>query len=232
MSLSVDSSSDATPTIGAVTRELATSPPAEVIARARHHWNTYRFAEVPDAVDSGWLQQQAALLWPLLRPIAETSVGAPQVTEAMITCGWRLKRVDPGRADVSDVVKKPMFDLYERMKLHEWGAELSRRVEPIVSAILGDVVRYDRVYFLLYENDDYIGPHNDVQTGPRVNVQFPVTVGGTSGLRVLDYDWHTYRDAPGLLRILGPLVWHEVLPLIGVPDAYRLNISLRYWLQT
>lgn len=217
---------------GAAARRFTANPPLDAIERAREHWNTYRFAEVPDAVDPDWLRAQAAVLWPALRPIAETSVSAPRVANGAVADGWRLKRVDPGRPDVPDAIKGPMNELYARMKLQEWGADLSRQVEPIVSAILGNVVRYDRVYFLLYENDDYIGPHNDVQTGPRVNVQFPITVGGVAGLRVLDYDWHTYRDTPGLLRILGPLVWHEVLPLLGGPDAYRLNISLRYWLKS
>jgi hypothetical protein len=122
-----------------------------------------------------------------------------------------------------------MLEAYERLRLHEWGAELSRQVEPILAAVLGQSLTYDRIYFLLYENDDYISTHNDAQTGPRVNVQFPIAIGGVAGLRVLDWDWHTYRDTAGLLRILGPDVWHEVLPLTGAPDAYRLNISLRYW---
>jgi hypothetical protein len=124
-----------------------------------------------------------------------------------------------------------MLDAYTRFDLQAWGAALSRQVEPIVAAVLGDSVTYDRVYFLLYDHDDYIAPHNDAQTGPRVNVQFPLTVGGLAGLRVLDWTWHTYPDTAGLLRILGPEVWHEVLPLLGSPDAYRLNISLRYWLR-
>jgi hypothetical protein len=222
----------ARPVLGATARKLADAAAVDEISIARERWQTYRFAEVADVVDPDWLSHEAAVLWPVLRPVAETSVSAPRIIGSALSDGWRLKRVDPGRPDVPEAIKQPMLDVYERYGLHEWGAELSRQVAPIVSAILGNEVTYDRVYFLLYENDDYIGPHNDHQTGARVNVQFPVTSGGVAGLRVLDWDWHTYRDTPGLLRILGPLVWHEVLPLIGSAEAYRLNISLRYWLKS
>ncbi len=210
---------------------LTTNPVlSEAVEAARQRWIRYRFTEVADAIDVAWLQRQAESLWPALRPVSEPVVVEPRIADGAFVAGMRYRRVDPGRPKMPAPVKTVMDDVYERLKLHEWGAELSARVEPIVSAIIEAPVRYDRVYFLLYEADDYINPHNDAQTGQRVNVQFPVTIGGTSGLRVLDWAWHTYRDTPGLLRILGPEVWHEVLPIVGGPDAHRLNISLRYWL--
>jgi hypothetical protein len=206
---------------------LTTQP---VLEEARQRWTRYRVTEVPDAMDAEWLRREATMLWPALRPVSELVVVEPKIADGVLVAGMRYRRVDPGRPQVPERVKARMLDVYERLRLQEWGAELSARVEPILSAILETPVRYDRVYFLLYEPEDYIHPHNDAQTGQRVNVQFPVTVGGTSGLRVLDQAWHVCRDRPGLLRILGPEVWHEVLPIVGGPDAWRLNISLRYWL--
>lgn len=206
-------------------------PAPDVIHAARERWIKYRFTEVADAVDPEWLRTEAAALWPVLRPIAEPVLVEPKIADGVLVAGMRYHRVDPGRPGVPPRVKKSMLDVYERLKLQEWGAELSARVEPIIAAILDTPVRYDRVYFLLYEHDDYIAPHNDAQTGQRVNVQFPVVIGGTAGLRVLDWAWHTYYDTPGLLRILGPEVWHEVMPLAGAPDACRLNFSLRYWIR-
>lgn len=220
----------ASPVLGTLARRLAEAPARDAVEAARQRWIKYRFTEIADVVDVGWLQREAAVLWSALRPVAEPVIVAPRVGDGVLTQGMRYCRVDPGRPTVPERVSAPMNEVYERLQLHEWGAELSARIEPIVSAIFDTPVRYDRVYFLLYEPGDYIGPHNDAQTGQRVNVQFPVVVGGTAGLRVLDWAWHTYPDTPGLLRILGPEVWHEVLPLVGGQNAYRINVSLRYWL--
>ena len=67
--------------------------------------------------------------------------------------------------------------------------------------------------------------------GRRVDVQFPVTMGGSGGLRVLrDGLFEMHYDAAGTANILGPAMWHEVPPLMrsGAVEPFRLNLGLRF----
>ena len=203
-----------------------------VLQTAAESWSANSFAEVDGVVQPEWLHWFSATVYPSLLRVAETqNIPAVMDDSGRPGGGQRLKRVDPERPGIPEADVSRMLKVYEQYNLHDLGERLSDGISPIVEKVLGAPVKYSRIYFLLYGLDDYISPHDDQQTGPRLNVQLPICTNGIAGLRVYDGDWVTYPDRAGTLRFLGPGVWHEVLPLIGAPDASRLNITLRYWLQ-
>lgn len=215
---------------GATTLSVKQGVTPEAVVEAARSWRDASFAEVEDVMSPEWLRWFAVSLYPALLEVSEAHVVPSKMHEGRPSGGQRLHRVDPGRPQVPEEVVERMAAVYDKYDLWSLGERLAGDLAPIVSAVLGEKVRYDRIYFLLYGLDDYISPHDDKHVGPRVNVQLPVCVDGIAGLRVHQDDWKTYVDKSGLLRFLGPGIWHEVLPLIGEPNAMRLNITLRYWL--
>jgi hypothetical protein len=202
------------------------------VSEARQAWVSNNFAEVEGVVSPDWLRWVAVTLYPHLLQVAERHEVKSEFKDGRPGGGQRLSRVDPGRPGVPDAVLAQMREVYDHFSLPRFGEQLAEDLKPLVDEVLGGSVQYERVYFLLYGPDDYISPHDDKQTGQRVNVQLPICIDGLAGLRVHHGDWITHIDRAGLLRFLGPGVWHEVLPLIGQPNAMRMNITLRYWLTT
>lgn len=205
--------------------------PPEQVLEASRSWRENNFAEIKDVVSAEWLRWFAVTVYRDLWEVAEVQNIAATVKDGRPGPGQRLRRVDPGRPKTPENMVSKMTGVYDRYGLWTLGERLAEDLAPLVATVLGKSVRYDRIYFLLYGLDDYISPHDDNQTGPRVNVQLPICVNGLAGLRVHQGDWVTHVDRAGTLRFLGPGVWHEVLPLIGEHGAMRLNVTLRYWLE-
>ncbi len=174
-------------------------------------------------------------LWKALNPFAKTSSQKHEfVSEGRISglsTGFRFQVADPSR--FPEESRAELLEQYRKIGILEIGEELGQMLTPLIHYIIREDLPFKRVFCFLYREGDYISPHNDHQTGHRVNVQFPITMNAATGFRALetDYTLRLYNDNPGCLRILGPLVWHEVLPVIRTSpevEPRRFLISLRY----
>jgi hypothetical protein len=167
-------------------------------------------------------------LWPILSPIAQVVIMHQQPTpDGKLSDGARFRRVDPYCAPQSE----KLTQLLEALGLTEFGSLLASKLTPLIRFIAGPVT-FRRGYFYLYKEEDYLSVHDDYHVGKRVDVQFPVTLGTTAGVRVLsDGLLRVHYDSPGSMNVLGPCVWHDVPPLLrGVSgiEPQRLNIGLRF----
>lgn len=150
----------------------------------------------------------------------------------VLTSGYRFGRVDPtfGQKDVKR--REAIEHVFEEIGFKSLSSSLGKDLESFVRYVISKDVTFKYGYCFIYKEGDYIGPHNDAQTGDRVNVQFPIALDAASGFRVLGEDgrFQLYYDRIGCVRILGPEVWHEVLPVlrIGEKSPRRILISLRY----
>ncbi len=122
---------------------------------------------------------------------------------------------------------------FDRHGLHAWAEELVGAALPGIEAVTGHRLRYDRVFLLAYRERDFIAPHGDTQTSQRIMVQFPVAFACRTAFRVLEDGWlEPYYDDLGALRIMGPGIWHDVLPVLRLdhrePERIVVTIRLPY----
>jgi len=86
----------------------------------------------------------------------------------------------------------------------------------------------------LYTEGYYAGLHNDAGMGNRLNVQLPLSINTVGGIRILDNErLRMFYDMPGCLNILGPRIWHDIPPILRMPNGdkpLRMNMTLRYML--
>jgi hypothetical protein len=149
-----------------------------------------------------------------------------------LTQGCRFLRVDPDFPKCPADLVEPARQALADSRIQEIAAELGDSLTELVRKVTGLALHYQRVSILLYEEGHYISPHADTHSGTRVNVQFPVTFGAHSGIRILeDGNLTLLPDRPGVMRMLGPTVWHEVPPVFRKADCescVRLNLTLRF----
>jgi hypothetical protein len=188
--------------------------------------------QIPDVVDHTAL---TGMLEPWLDELTRVAVRDEQpdrIKESHLTMGGRYGRVDVGHPLVDSVHAKQMASVLWRSGIHERSERLATEIAPLVHRITGVMSEYVRPQVLLYEEQDYLGPHTDRQSGDRYNVQLPATWFGVSGLRVFQHLGQiVFRDEPGALRVLGPGVWHEVLPVMRTSQNLqprRAVLSLRF----
>jgi len=197
---------------------------------ARDEFARAGFVQVAGVVSQSALAALADALWVVLSPLAfPVSVLHRPAGDALST-GARLRRVDPGSLD-ADGHGRALADVFEALGVDEFGRLLADRIAPLVEHILG-TAEYERMFFNLYEEGDYITAHDDAHMGQRIDVTFPVTLDGVGGLRVLSGGHlRTHYDGEGAMSVLGPNVWHEVPPLLrwpGQPPPRRLTVTMRY----
>jgi hypothetical protein len=189
------------------------------------------FVKVDDILPADVLSALAVDLVPVLSVIAENVQMRHAPTEQQtLSDGARFRRVDPHCVREA-VTRKKLVDLLDSLGLVRFGAQLGAALTPLVKQIVGPV-EFERVYFYLYGEGDYISVHDDHHVGNRFDVQFPVSLGTVGGLRVLaDGFLRIHYDRPGSMNVLGPCVWHDVPPLLrsasGV-DPQRVNIGMRF----
>jgi hypothetical protein len=144
--------------------------------------------------------------------------------------GARFRRIDPVFLGHPDLSAK-MSALLQQLGVVDFASSLARKLTPLICLIAG-AVRFDRPYFYLYGEGDYISAHDDNHVGERVDVQFPVTTGSVGGVRVLaDGFLRMHYDTTGSMNVLGPCMWHDVPPLLRIDtsvDPQRTVFGLRF----
>ena len=202
----------------------------ETAGRLRERYAATRFARLDDVLPGAALTGLAATLHDILRPLAEVVVFRHQpATQDTLSFGGRFHRVDAACAPGPDSRAK-LEQLLDILGLTAFSVELGAKLTPLVRAIVGDV-RYRRSYLYFYEDGDYIGAHDDSHVGHRVDVQFPITIDGVGGIRVLsDGLFRMHYDMPGAMNILGPSMWHDVPPVLALSGAppRRVNLGFRF----
>lgn len=153
--------------------------------------------------------------------------------KSILGSSFRFSRVDPNFPEIDERQRGVLMERFAEVGLERFGGELGRMATPLVRYLTGnEELSYQKIYVFLYEEGDYIGPHTDAHLGDRVNLQFPVPLGAATGFRALhEGRFHLYEDTLGSARILGPDVWHEVLPVLRTNSEVRprrVLISLRY----
>jgi hypothetical protein len=197
----------------------------------RDEFAAFGFAKVDGVLQPDSLLSLVQHLLPFFLPIAEL-VTMRQVPEPdhRLPPGARFWRVDPHTRRDPDI-RLRMTQLLGRLGFVRFGALLAAKLTPKIRAVVGPV-SYRRVYFYIYKEGDYISVHDDHHVGARVDVQFPLTIGSSGGIRVLKHGFlETFYDRAGSMNLLGPAVWHDVPPLLRAPagDApLRVNLGFRF----
>lgn len=211
--------------------ETLTAPSPTSIAAARASLRALGCGEL-SLLDAHLLTSWgAAHVASLAAAAEEVSIPHAATTEGGLGGGARYLRLDPGHPGSQPGEVETMSSALLTAGVPAIGARLSELLRTFLGALLAMNVRYDRAYMLMMREDDYLSPHDDMQTGNRVNVQFPIPLRCLSSLRVLDSDRFltAFYDQPGVLRVLGPRVWHEVPALHPLSsDPVRMNLTLRF----
>lgn len=203
----------------------------EFAAPARDEYRTVGFVKVANVLPADALTALAIDLLPILSPISEEVCMFHSITaQHTLSDGARFRRVDPHCARHPDTREK-LSRLLTALGLIEFASFLGEKLTPLIRYIAGPV-NFQRAYFYLYSEGDYISVHDDHHVGARVDVQFPVSLGTVGGIRVLSEGFlRMHYDSAGSMNVLGPCIWHDVPPLLrGVSggDPRRVNIGLRF----
>ncbi len=214
---------------------------AKAIAAFRQEYRRIGILQIENFADRAKLSTLGEVLRRELLPFYSTQNGVrpPRLLTveggtSRMYVGYKVSCLDP---TVPHLFATPEEQLaltakFAELGLVDLGEHLARVIEPLLKAILEKPVAYQHFFCLVYQEGDYIGPHDDAAMGDRVNVQFPITFAAATGFRALkDEAWELYYDTPGSVRILGPNVWHEVLPVLRLDqqqEALRLILSLRF----
>jgi hypothetical protein len=204
---------------------------ATAMEDARRRYETDGYVRLPGIVPEEAIEGLAQDLWPILSPLAFDLVKRHETGPTGLSAGHRLRRVDPRSLD-PEGPREMLAAVLEALGLVEFFRLLAERLAPLLRLVI-DGAAYERVFFNLYDEGDYITAHDDAHMGDRIDVNFSVTLDGVGGLRVLhDGLLRMHYDGAGAMSILGPRVWHEVPPLMRTtPDTppRRLTVTMRYW---
>ena len=189
------------------------------------------FLKIANILPAEALTRLVTTVLPVLSVIAEeVTLRQEPGADHKLSDGARFRRVDPYcvRHPAS---REKMSTLLRELGLTELGALLAERLTPLVHHVAGRV-SFERTYFYVYEEGDYISVHDDRHVGGRVDVQFPVTLGTVAGVRVLSEGLlRMHYDATGSMNVLGPNVWHDVPPILRLtPEVAprRFNMGFRF----
>lgn len=196
---------------------------AEEARQARDTYRSLRFVQLEDFVRGDLLTETVRGLLPVLREHAVRVVKPPEVTTGFLRDGRRFERLDPGEftgGEIPPAGRAAVQAAFDRGGLTAFVHELLAEAMPFFEDVAERRLRYDRTFLLSYREGDFIAPHGDTQTSRRVMIQMPVTFGCRSAMRVMRDGWmESYYDNPGALRIHGPGIWHEVLPVLRMADG-------------
>jgi hypothetical protein len=182
-----------------------------------------RFVQIEDYVNGELLAGIVRELMPEVRRHTLRVVRPPEVSAGMLRNGRRFGRIDPAPFEGGDLGPEGQAAVqaaFDASGLSGFVTELLAGSLPVVEEITGRKLRYDRTFLLTYGEADFIAPHGDTQTSRRVMLQLPVSIGCRRAMQVMRDGWmEPYYDNLGALRIHGPGIWHEVLPVLRLDDA-------------
>jgi hypothetical protein len=200
-------------------RQLIAAPASE----ARATYGRLRFVQFEDFVRGDLLEGAIADLLPAVRPHAVRLIRPHEIGTGVLHEGRRFDRIDPGPfagGETSASSRAAVQAAFDRSGLSAFVASLMTEAMPFFEDVVERRLRYDRAFLLAYREGDFIAPHGDTQTSRRIMIQMPVTFGCRSAMRVMRDGWmEPYYDNIGALRIHGPGIWHEVLPVLRLDDA-------------
>jgi hypothetical protein len=212
----------------------ATPTSATSSSDARQTYRQLRFVQIDDFVRGDLLEEIIRVLMPQVRQHAVRIVRPHQVATGMIREGRRFDRIDPGSFEGNDASRPDaaaIREAFDRCGLTGFAEALLDEALPFFESVVERKLAYDRTFLLTYHEADFIAPHGDTQTSRRIMIQMPVTFGCRSAMRVMRDGWmEPYYDDLGALRIHGPGVWHEVLPVLrlaGGQQPERTLVTLR-----
>ena len=167
-------------------------------------------------------------LLPILSAIAEPITLRHEPTaQGTLSDAARFWRVDPYCSHDGEKLR----ELLGRLGVLQFASDLTSKLMPLIHAIAGPV-DYQRTYWYLYKEGDYLSVHDDRHVGARIDVQFPLTLGSVGGVRVLEDGFlRMHYDSPGSMNILGPGIWHDVPPLLRTEfglEPRRVNLGFRF----
>lgn len=201
-------------------------------AQAAEDFRDVGAAQVPGVVHHDLLRGLLEPWLDELTRVAVRDVRLDSIRDDDLIMGGRYRRVDVGHPLVDSGRSAEMVGVLRRSGIEGQADVLAATVLPTVRVVTGTAVEFVRMQLLLYEEGDYIGPHTDQRSGDRYNVQLPVNWHGASGLRIFQRSGQqVLHDEPGVLRFLGPYVWHEVLPILRDSSdrkPRRAVLSLRF----
>jgi len=196
-----------------------------------------RFVQFEDFVNGERLAGIVRELMPEVRRHTIRIVRPPEVSTGTLRNGRRFGRIDPAPfegGELSPQGRAAVQAAFDASGLSGFVTDLLAASLPIVEDITGRKLRYDRTFLLTYGEADFIAPHGDTQTSRRVMLQMPVSTGCRSAMQVMRDGWmEPYYDNLGALRIHGPGIWHEVLPVLRLdngdePERVLITARLPY----
>lgn len=201
---------------------------------ARRTYQELRFLQLDNFVQSGVLEQIVLELMPRVREYATRTVKPHEIETNYLGPGRRFDRIDFGphagrRHDSRQ--EEAIRRAFDETGLTTFIDGLLRAAKPFVEWVTARRLEFDRVFLLAYREADFIGPHGDTQTSERIMMQLPVALNCRTAMRVLKDGWmEPFYDDPGTLRIMGPGIWHDVLPVLRLTpdrDPERVLITAR-----
>jgi len=205
------------------------------VGELREIYRQLRFVQVDDMVRPDRLAEVARRAAELARPYTTRCERPHDVAPGSLAGGYRFDRIDWGAHAGSrhgEEDRAALRAVFDASGLSRFAGELAQAALPFLEAVVDRELSYDRVFLLVYREGDFIDPHGDSQVGQRLMVQMPACFGCRTALRILkDGYLEPFYDEPGCLRILGPGIWHDVLPILRLePDRppERVLVSLRF----
>ncbi|PWW60358.1 StsF protein [Actinokineospora spheciospongiae] len=201
------------------------------VGALRAHYARHRCAQIRQVVDATELRLAARSAYEQLGdgPVVDAQEHVDD--DGTLGYGFRLLRMD-AKSDSPEHSRR-VTEVFDEHGLSDWAHEVAVELVPLVGRITGRAMRYERVFMLAYREGDYIGPHGAEQDTDldRFNLQFPLCYNTVGSMRVLKQGYlEPMYDRDGDARLLGPRMWHEVPPLLRLPDGpdpLRLVVSLR-----
>jgi hypothetical protein len=201
----------------------------------RDTYGRLRFFQLEDVLEPRTVVDVVERTLPRARAFALRDETPHTVEPGRLYGGARFNLIDWGIDEGSvhsDEERRQIQSAFAEGGLEAAAAELAEAVRPFLAVVTGEDVSYDRPLLLLYGEGDFIDPHGDSTTKRRVMVQTPVCFGCRNALRVLEDGFlELHYDEPGCLRVLGPGIWHDVLPVLRLEHdrpPERVLISLRF----
>ncbi len=209
-------------------RRLVAAPATEDL---RQEYERLRFLQLEGVTDGDRLDKIITEVYPRVVDHTVRVVKPHEISTGLLREGRRFGRIDTedfAGGSSPAAAKAAVRTAFDESGLTGYVEELVAEVRPFVEDVVGRRLRYDRAFLLTYNEADFIAPHGDTQTSQRIMLQLSVTYGCRTALRVLRDGWmEPYYDNPGALRIHGPGIWHEVLPVLRLePDVDPLRVLL------
>ncbi|HEX6521158.1 MAG TPA: hypothetical protein VF070_14300 [Streptosporangiaceae bacterium] len=204
-------------------RDLAGAGTADGHRRALADiYKKLRFVQIEDFVAGDLLAGIMRDLMPEIRRYTVRIVRPHEVSTGSLREGRRFGRIDPTPFEGGDAGPEGRAAIqaaFDASGLTGYVSALLAESLPLVEAIAGRKLRYDRTFLLTYGEADFIAPHGDTQTSRRVMLQMPVSTGCRTAIRVMRDGWmEPYYDNLGAFRVHGPGIWHEVPPVLRLDD--------------